>query len=123
VVLIIAGGLFILMILIGILYDNLPPYRVLRAGAEEKIAGGTRKFELGFQDGGAEAAWLAHAIQVERQVYGSLPCTHKRFRLWKYGSDRTLQELYEVERTGGYLVRLTFLLIIVDLIVGTILAH
>ena len=124
-ILIIAGGLFILMILIGILYDNLPPYRVLRAGAEKKIAGegGTRQFELGFQDDVSEAAWLGHAIEVERQVYGSLPSKHRRFRLWKCGPEPTLQELYEVERSGGYLVRLTFLLLITDLIVGTILAR
>jgi hypothetical protein len=118
--LITAISLLAAMVVIGVVYDNFPPYRVLRARAAKALGRGP--FELGHDREMNEAEWLKHAIDVERRLYGRFPEKHRIVRAWaRKGS--TLQEYYEAERTAGYLVRIAFVLIIIDLVIGALVRH
>lgn len=124
--LIVAAGLFVLLVVISMRYSGLWPYRRLRAKYERELAGrrdaepkGTvQPHKLGCREDVSAREWLEHAIQLERRIYGPLRIGRPPIRLpFKIAN---LQDGFDAERTGLYAVQLVFVGVIVALIIGVL---
>jgi hypothetical protein len=131
--LIVALVLLVLLVVISILFSLLPPYRRLRAQFEDELtretAGGqatrpiarTGEHKLGFDVNLPEELWLRHMVDLERRIYGPL-CTSRRAFRHPFGITN-LQDGFNAERTGLYLVQLLFVALIAALVVGLLVGR
>lgn len=104
-----AAVLLVVLIVIGLAYADLPPYRLLR-GARQP-AGGIA-FSLDAKD---EADWLRRKIELEEELCGKSRTT-QRFNLRREVDN--LQDALDVERWASVLVQLLFAEIVVALVLG-----
>ena len=124
--LIVAAGLFVLLVVVSTLYSGLWPYRRLRAKYENELAdhrdpgpnGGQEPQELGWREDVSAREWLEHAIELERRIYGPLRIGQRPVRP-PFGI-ASLQDGFDAERTGLYVVQLVFVGVIVALIIGVL---
>jgi hypothetical protein len=123
--LIVALGLLGLIVVVGILFSMLAPYRRLRARFEHVLredAGGqaghktTAEYQLGFDKDVSNECWLEHMVELERRIYGPLRTRQRSFK--SPFKIRTLQDGFDAERTGLYIVQLLFVALITVLVVG-----
>jgi hypothetical protein len=126
--LIVASGLLLLMVVVGILFSVLAPYRWLRAKHEDELAHEVAsgkaaeraivaiEHEVGFDEQLPPGRWLTYMIELERRVYGPLRAGRGSFR--HPFKIRTLQDGFDAERTGLYLVQLLFVALIAVLVIG-----
>ena len=106
----IALSLFGVLVLISILYSTMKPYRVLR---REKEAGFPRSTH-------SPVLWYENAIALEEAIYGD-PSDGKGLRVrLPTPNVKSLQEGYDRERTGLFIVQGLFALVIVLLILSRV---
>jgi hypothetical protein len=113
----VAVGLFGALVGVSIVYSVLPPYRKLRAKYED----GEKPHELGFDEHARATDWLEHMIGLERRIYGSLDANRANFRL-PFGIEN-LQDSFDAERTGLFIVQALFVLVIATLVVGVLVGR
>jgi hypothetical protein len=139
--LIVASALLLTLVVVSILFSVLAPYRRLRAQCEDELAreaaggqaaqptSGAAEHKLGFNVNLPEELWLRHMVRLERRIYGPLRNTHRSFRHPFKGSFRppfrirNLQDGFDAERTGLYLVQLLFVALIAALVVGLLVGR
>jgi hypothetical protein len=131
--LIVASVLLLLLVVVGIVFSVLAPYRSLRAQHEEEMAretasdraaeptAGSTEHKLGFDEQRSKALWLNHMVELERRVYGPLRADRRSFR--HPFKIRTLQQGFDAERTGLYLVQLLFVALIAALVTGLLVGR
>jgi hypothetical protein len=101
---------------ISILYSSMKPYRVLRQDVEADFPWSTD----------SPAAWYEGAIELEREVYGVPSEGEGRWGWLRWLRARTprkitgLQDGYDRERSGLFLVQGLFALVVILLIVSRI---
>jgi hypothetical protein len=99
--------LFGALVVISILYSSMKPYRALRREAEKP-----RSTE-------SPEEWYREAIALENVIYGKPAGKGVRAYLPRFKVD-SLQEGYDRERTGVFIVQLLFAAVIVLLIVSRV---
>lgn len=105
-----ALGLFLVLALISIWYSGMKPYRVLR---REKEACFTRSRK-------SPVEWYKSAIALEEAIYGE-PSDDKGLRARLPRSDiKSLQEGYDRERSGLFIIQGLFALVIILLVVSRV---
>jgi hypothetical protein len=108
VVLLIALALFGVLVLISILYSNARPYRILRGEKERDFPRSTD----------SPQRWYESAIDLEKAIYGRpSDDTGLRAHLPKRKIE-SLQDGYDRERSGLFVVQGLFAVVIVLLIVS-----
>lgn len=109
--LIAAGALVVGMVVMGAVFGELPPYRILRA---KKHGGPGCSFAFD-RDETDPLSWLERKIDLEEKVCGPLrdeqPYTLTR-------EPDNLQEALDVERTASLVVQLLFAATVVVLVLG-----
>ena len=111
----VALGLFAVLVLVSIAYNVLLPYRMLRASYEDDA------HELGFDEYASPSEWLKHMITLERRIYGSLDPDRPRFRFRLKIAN--LQDGFDSERTGLFIVQVLFVCVVVTLVVGVLVGR
>jgi hypothetical protein len=112
----VALGLFLALVVISILYSSMKPYRLLRHDVEADFPWSTD----------SPAAWYEGAIKLEREVYGGPSGGEggSGWRLWLQARTpraiTDLQDGYDRERSGLFLVQGLFALVVILLIVSRI---
>ena len=131
--LIVASVLLLILVLVGIVFSVLVPYRRLRAHHEDEVArvtasprapeptAGASEHELGFSEQLPRRLWLEHMIELERRIYGPLHANRRSFR--HPFNIRSLQDGFDAERTGLYLIQLLFVALIAALVTGLLLGQ
>jgi hypothetical protein len=117
--LIVALVLLLLIVVVSVLFSVLAPYRRLRAEYEDEMgreAPEAAEHKLGFNVNLPEEVWLRHMVELERRIYGPLRTTDPPFR--HPFKIKTLQEGFDAERTGLYLVQLLFVALIAALVIA-----
>ena len=126
--LIVALALLLLLVVVSVLFSVLAPYRRLRAQCEDELAreaaGGqaaqptaeAAEHKLGFNVNLPEEVWLRHMVELERRIYGPLRTTDRPFR--HPFKIKNLQDGFDAERTGLYLVQLLFVALIAALVIA-----
>lgn len=104
-----ALAVFGALVVISILYSSMKPYRVLR---RDKEAEGPRSTE-------SPARWYENAIALEKAIYGDAAGSGLQAYLPTF-SVESLQEGYDRERRGLFIVQLLFALVIILLIVSRV---
>jgi len=109
----IALGLFVLLVAVSVRYSSMKPYRVLRQEAEEERPTPPRPRS-------SPEAWYDTAISLEEAIYGK-PTEDTGLRRHLPKSNISgLQEGFDRERTGLFIVQGLFALVIVLLILSRI---
>ena len=111
----------------------LVPYRRLRAHYEDELArviasgrapeptAGASEHELGCSERLPRRLWLEHMIELERRIYGPLHANRRSFR--HPFNIRSLQDGFDAERTGLYLIQLLYVAVIAALVTGLLLGE
>jgi hypothetical protein len=99
--------LFGALVVISILYSNMKPYRAMRGQAESP------------RSTASPEEWYENAIELEKAIYGKPAGKGLRAYLPRFKVD-SLQEGYDRERTGLFIVQLLFAAVIVLLIVSRV---
>jgi hypothetical protein len=102
-----ALGLFAVLVLISILYSSMQPYRVLRRDREAAFPRSTE----------SPARWYENAIALEKAIYGDPADKGLRAHLPTF-KIKSLQDGYDRERSGLFIVQGLFALVIIFLIVS-----
>jgi hypothetical protein len=101
---------FVVLVVVSIMYAGMKPYRVLR---HEKEAAFPRSTE-------SPARWYRNAIALEEAIYGEHH-HHKGLRAHLPNSDVTdLQDGYDRERSGLFIVQGLFAIVVILLIVSRV---
>jgi hypothetical protein len=74
-------------------------------------------YQLGFDEQVSNKCWLEHMVELEREIYGPLRTRRRSFPRRPLNI-RTLQDGFDVERAGLYLVQLLFVALIAVLVIG-----
>jgi hypothetical protein len=96
------------LVVISILYSSMNPYRVLRREAESP------------RSTTSPAQWYENAIALERAIYGG-PAGNGLLAYLPSFNVKSLQEGYDRERRGLFLVQLLFAVVIILLIVSRVM--
>jgi hypothetical protein len=110
--LILAGGLFALLVFVSIVYSGLTPYRLMRA---ERLSPSDR---LDFwRESKDLQAWLRCKIELENDICGGLRAEQRPSLNPKVDN---LQQALDVERTAFTLVQILFVDIVLVVVLGLI---
>ena len=102
--------IFVVLVVVSILYAGMKPYRVLRHDKEAAFPRSTQ----------SPAGWYENAIRMEEAIYGE-PHQGKGLRSHLPSSDvRDLQDGYDRERSGLFIVQGLFALVVILLIVSRV---
>jgi hypothetical protein len=112
VALVVALVLFGVLVAVSIAYTFLPPYRTLRAKYEY------HSHELGFDEHAGAKEWLEHMIALERRIYGTVNTRRPYFR--RPRGIGNLQDGFDAELTGLFIVQLLFVAVVVTLVAGVL---
>ena len=124
--LIVAGGLFVILALLSIVYNNMRPYRELRVEKEAELPSSERPTEIirRLSDAseaatvGAQLKWYVVMIRLEKRIYGQPRHPWRERRIpWRIQS---LQEGFDRERSGLVVVQALFALVIFFLVLARV---
>ena len=116
----VALGLGVLMMIVSLAYSGLKPYRELRAKQAQ--------LDRLRSSADTEPAWYDAAIELERAIYGEKPALDKWWkrlgrwlgRTWPKHNIGDLQEGYDRERIGLYLVQALFAAVVIFLVAARV---
>ena len=102
---------FVVLVLVSIKYAGMKPYRVLRNDKEERFPRSSQ----------SRAEWYENAIALEKEIYGE-SYQRKGLQSRLPSSDvANLQDGYDRERSGLFIVQGLFALVVVFLIVSRVI--
>jgi hypothetical protein len=102
---------FVVLVLVSIKYAGMKPYRVLRNDKEERFPRSTQ----------SKVKWYENAIALEKKIYGE-SYERKGFQSRLPSADvANLQDGYDRERSGLFIVQALFAIVVVFLIISRVI--